>query len=150
MICPYCQHPATRVVDKRDNRDEGVTRRRRECEECAKRFTTYERAETINLYVLKRSGKVEEFDREKLKIGIMKAIKKRSISEAQIEEVVQLLEQELRLLESTEISSQEIGEMVLSKLKQMDELGYLLFASVYKDFQTIAEFKQAIADLERV
>ncbi|MBL8014682.1 MAG: transcriptional repressor NrdR [Candidatus Doudnabacteria bacterium] len=149
MVCPYCQKNNTKVVDKRDNNEEGVTRRRRECEECGKRFTTYERIETINLYVIKRSGKIEEFDREKLKRGIMRAVKKRQLPDAQIEELVQNIEQTLLNHESTEIKAQEIGEMVLEGLKQIDDVGYLLFASVYRDFQTIDDFKKAIKSLEK-
>lgn len=148
MICPYCHHNSTRVVDKRDNNDAGVTRRRRECESCAKRFTTYERVEAINLYVIKRSGKIEEFDREKLKRGIMKAVKKRNIPEEKIEELIQTIEGNLLNHESTEIKVQEIGEMVLEGLKEIDNVGYLLFASVYRDFQTIDDFKKAIKSLE--
>ncbi len=149
MICPFCHSPNSKVVDKRDNNEQGVTRRRRECEECAKRFTTYERVETINLYVIKRSGKIEEFDREKIKRGILKAIKKRHIPEEKIEELIQNIEISLLNHESTEIKAQEIGEMVLEGLKQIDEVGYLLFASVYRDFQTIDDFKTAIHRLEK-
>lgn len=149
MICPFCHNPNTRVVDKRDNDDQGVTRRRRECEECGKRFTTYERVETINLYVIKRSGKIEEFDREKLKRGIMRAVKKRNIPEEKIEELIQMIELNLLNHESTEIKAQEIGEMVLDGLRQIDEVGYLLFASVYRDFKTIDDFKSAIKKIEK-
>src|SRR5690349_20874503 len=102
MVCPFCHHNETRVVDKRDNRDTNVTRRRRECENCHKRFTTYERMETINLYVVKRSGKIEEVDREKLKRGIMRAVNKRRIPEDKIEEIVVSIEQQLMNHESTE------------------------------------------------
>jgi transcriptional repressor NrdR len=104
MQCPYCSSKSTRVVDKRDNQESNVTRRRRECEQCEKRFTTYERVETINLYVIKRSGKIEEFDREKLKRGIVKAIGKRGVAEEKVEEIVQKIEQDLLNHESTEIT----------------------------------------------
>src|SRR5690606_33443922 len=149
MYCPYCHSTNTRVVDKRDNTDTGVTRRRRECENCEKRFTTYERIEAINLYVVKRSGKIEEFDREKLKLGILKAVKKRNIPEGKIEDLIQNIEQQLLMHESTEINAQEIGQMVLDGLKKIDKLGYLLFASVYKDFQTIEDFDKAIKELNK-
>jgi len=149
MVCPYCGNTNSRVVDKRDNNETSVTRRRRECESCNKRFTTYERAEAINLYVVKRSGKIEEFDREKLKRGILKAVKKRNIPEESIEKLVIDIEQKLLNHESTEIAAQEIGEMVLDGLKEIDKLGYLLFASVYRDFQSIDDFRKAIRMLEK-
>lgn len=148
MNCPFCGSANTRVVDKRDNNEINVTRRRRECETCEKRFTTYERIETINLYVVKRSGKIEEFDREKLKRGIMKAIGKRGITEQQIEELVLDVEQQLLNHESTEITSTAVGDMVLAKLLELDELSYLIFASVYREFKNISDFKKAITKLE--
>lgn len=148
MVCPYCGNTSNKVVDKRDNNDSGVTRRRRECESCGKRFTTYERVEAINLYVVKRSGKIEEFDREKLKRGIFKAVKKRNIPEKAIEDLIISIEQQLLTHESNEIEAQQIGELVLEGLRKIDELGYLLFASVYRDFKTIDDFKRAINQLE--
>jgi transcriptional repressor NrdR len=148
MVCPYCGHADNKVVDKRDNNDTGVTRRRRECESCGKRFTTYERVEAINLYVVKRSGKIEEFDREKLKLGIMKAIKKRNLPEGAIENMIVGIEQQLLAYDSTEIEAGKVGELVLEGLKELDELSYLRYASVYRDFQTIADFKKAIGQLE--
>jgi len=147
MLCPFCHSANTRVVDKRDNKETAVTRRRRECEECGKRFTTYERIEAINLYVVKRSGKIEEFDREKLKRGILKAVKKRNIPEKKIEELIQGIEQKLLNHESTEIKSTEVGKLILEGLREIDKVGYLLFASVYKDFQTIEDFQRAIREL---
>lgn len=149
MTCPYCGSSSIRVVDKRDNNDTNVIRRRRECEACGKRFTTYERIETINLYVIKRSGKIQEFDREKLKHGILRAVKKRHIPEQEIEDLVVSIEQELLNHDSTEIEAQKIGQLVLEGLKQIDELGYLLFASVYKDFQTTSDFEKALKDLSK-
>jgi transcriptional repressor NrdR len=148
MHCPFCSSPSTRVVDKRDNTETNVTRRRRECEECEKRFTTYERVETLNLFVIKRSGKIEEFDREKLKRGINKAIGKKRVPEVELENLIQRIEQALLNHESTEIKSTEIGQMVLDELFQIDELSYLLFASVYKDFQNLSDLKKAISTVE--
>ncbi len=148
MVCPFCSSVRTRVVDKRDNKETNVTRRRRECLGCEKRFTTYERVETINMYVVKRSGKIEEFDREKLKQGILRAIKKHSIPEDVIESIVQNIEQKLLNHECTEIKSTEIGELVLKNLKKLDWLAYLLFASVYRDFKSIDDFKVAIKELD--
>lgn len=148
MICPFCASPRTRVVDKRDNTETNVTRRRRECEECEKRFTTYERVETINLFVIKRSGKIEEFDREKLKRGISKAIGKKRVTEEQLESVIQHVEMELLNHESTEIKSKDIGELVLQQLLEIDQLSYLLFASVYQGFADVQDLKGAITRIE--
>jgi len=148
MKCPYCQTNKSKVVDKRDNQYTGVTRRRRECLSCQKRYTTYERIENIDLNVIKRNGKVEEFDREKLKRGILKAVKKRPITEEQIEEIIDDIEYKLLNRKSTEIKSTEIGNMVLTRLKKIDKVAYLLFASVYKDFCCIDDFKKEIQDLE--
>lgn len=148
MVCPYCHSQETKVVDKRDNNESGVTRRRRECLSCRKRFTTYERIETISLNVLKRSGKIEEFDREKLKKGIMKAIKKRDLSETQIEELIDDIELKLLNRKTNTVKSTDIGQMVLTRLKKLDTIAYLLFASVYRDFNSIEDFEKAIDELK--
>lgn len=149
MVCPYCHKQETKVVDKRDNNESGVTRRRRECLSCTKRFTTYERIETISLNVLKRSGKIEEFDREKLKKGIMKAIKKRDLSEQQIEELLDDIELKLLNRKTNTVKSTDIGQMVLTRLKKLDTIAFLLFASVYRDFNTIEDFEEAIKELKK-
>jgi transcriptional repressor NrdR len=148
MYCPFCHSEETKVVDKRDNGDTNVTRRRRECINCKKRFTSYERMETIALNVEKRSGKLEEFDREKLKRGIMKAVKKRPISEKIIDELIDDIEMKLMNRKTSQIKSIEIGKMVLSRLKKIDTVGYLLFASVYRDFNSIENFEEAINELK--
>jgi len=136
------------VVDKRDNVDTGITRRRRECLNCQKRYTTYERIETINLNVIKRDGKIEEFDREKLKRGVLKAVKKRPITELQIDELINDIELKLLNRKSTSIKATEIGNMVLTRLRKIDTVGYLLFASVYQDFNCIEDFEKAITNLK--
>jgi len=148
MVCPYCHSLESKVVDKRDNNESGVTRRRRECLGCKKRFTTYERVETISLNVLKRSGKIEEFDREKLKKGIMKAVKKRDLTEQQIDELIDDIEVKLLNRKTTIVKSTEIGQMVLTRLKKLDTIAYLLFASVYRDFNTVEDFEKAISELK--
>lgn len=148
MFCPFCHGEDTRVVDKRDNNETNVTRRRRECLGCTKRFTTYERIETITVIVTKRSGKAEEFDREKLKRGIMKAVKKRPIEEKDIDEIIDDVELKLLNRKSIKIKSTDIGSMVLTRLKKLDKIGYILFASVYKDFDSIEKFEEAIAELQ--
>ena len=150
MKCPYCQINKSKVVDKRDNLETGVTRRRRECLSCFKRFTTYERIENINLNVIKRNGRIEEFDREKLKKGILKAIKKRPITENQLDELINDIELKLLNFKTTEINSTEIGQMILDRLKKIDKVAYLLFASVYKNFCSIEDFKREISVLENV
>lgn len=148
MVCPFCHSTVSKVVDKRDNNDSGVTRRRRECLSCKKRFTTYERIETICLNVVKRSGKIEEFDREKLKKGIMKAVKKRDISEQQIDELIDDIEIKLLNRKTTTVKSTLIGQMVLTRLKKIDTIAYLLFASVYRDFNSVKDFEDAINELK--
>lgn len=146
VVCPYCKHPDVKVVDKRDC-GETSFRRRRECEVCGKRFTTYERIERVTLNVLKRDGKVEEFDREKLKRGIIKAVKKRDIPEDSIDTIVNEIELQLMNNDQITINSKEIGEMVLKKLTQIDKLGALLFAAVYKEFRTLEDVQ---SELERL
>lgn len=149
MICPYCKSTEIKVVDKRDNDDTGVTRRRRECLICKKRFTTYERIENINLIVEKRSGRLQEFDREKLKRGIQRAVKKRPITNEQIDDLIEDIELRLLNRKTTQIRSIDIGKMVLTRLKKLDRVGYLLFLSVYQDFNSIDDFKKAIQNLEK-
>lgn len=149
MFCPFCHLQNNKVVDKRDNMESNVTRRRRECNQCHKRFTTYERMETIALNVIKRSGKIEEFDREKLKRGIMKAVKKRPVSEKAIDDLIDDIELKLLNRKTSEIRSTEIGQMVLNRLKKLDTVGYILFASVYRDFSTIRDFENAINDIKQ-
>jgi transcriptional repressor NrdR len=148
MKCPFCQKNKSKVVDKRDNSETGVTRRRRECLACNKRYTTYERIENINLNVIKRSGSVEEFDREKLKRGILKAVKKRPIQECQIDELIEDIELKLLNRKHSEIKSTEIGTMVLNRLKKIDAIAYILFAAVYKDFHSINDIENEILTLK--
>lgn len=149
MLCPYCHGDESRVVDKRDNKENSVTRRRRECLSCNKRFTTYERIETITLFVHKKSGKVEEFDREKLKKGILKAVKKRPITEHQVDELIDDIELKLMNRKSNEIKTNEIGSMVLTRLKKIDKIGYVLFASVYNDFNSLEDFETTLVELKQ-
>jgi transcriptional repressor NrdR len=123
-------------------------RRRRECPKCQKRFTTYERAEGVDTKVVKKTGKIEDFDREKLKRGIMKATWKRPVSMEQIEEMVDEVERILRRKTSTEVRSWEIGNLVINRLKKIDPLAYLLFASVYREFESLADFDEEIKKLK--
>ncbi len=147
MICPYCKSEKIKVVDKRDNNETNTIRRRRECEECHKRFTTYERIEKVLLNVLKRDGRVEEFDREKLKRGIMKAVKKRAIPEDTIDDLIDDIENTLMVREEQIIRSVDIGQMVLKKLSKIDKLGALLFAAVYKEFESLEDVEKELKKL---
>lgn len=144
MKCPYCGYNQTEVMETRDSEDLTSTRRRRECLKCGKRFTTYERVENIDLVVIKKDGRRENFDRDKLRLGVIKACEKRPISRDLIESVLDELEQDLRLKETVEIPSKTIGNMVLRKLKKIDKVAYTRFASVYMDFDNITDFEKLI------
>ena len=147
MKCPFCSNVETKVLDKRETSSFETTRRRRECLKCEKRFTTYERIEMSNILVIKKDGKREQFDREKVKKGIIRSCEKRNVTIEEIDNVVQELEQKLRNLETTEVKSKVIGEFVMKSLKKIDKVAYIRFASVYKDFEDIESFKQAIEKL---
>lgn len=146
-MCPYCSHQQTAVVDSRETDDQASIRRRRRCELCDKRFTTYERVEGIDLKVVKKDGSREEFSRDKLRRGLVKATWKRPVSMSDIEDLISDVERKLRLKDTTEIKSWEIGNMVINRLKKLDKLSYLLFASVYRDFDSIEDFQQEISRL---
>lgn len=145
MKCPYCGNSDTDVVETRDG--EGATRRRRECKKCSKRFTTYERVENIDLVVIKKDGRREKFDREKVRKGLVKATEKRPVGIDLIETVVDEIEQELRGKDTTEVSSKVIGNLVLRKLKKIDKVAYIRFASVYLDFGDLTDFEKVIDKL---
>ncbi len=149
MICPYCKSEQLKVLDKR-NCTETAVRRRRECETCGKRFTTYERIERVTLNVQKRDGRVEEFDREKLKRGIKKAVSKRGISEEVIDEMIFDIESNLMSRDEQTIVAKEIGEMVLQRLTKIDKLAALLFAAVYKDFKKLEDVHKELVRLEEL
>lgn len=134
MICPYCSNKETKVLDSRES--ENSVRRRRECTKCNKRYTTYERVE-IDLTIIKKDNRREPFSREKLKSGMIKSIQKRPISNDRIEEIADKIEQELRNLKSFEIPSKKIGDKIMKNLKQLDQVAYVRFASVYKEFKDI-------------
>ena len=143
MICPYCSHPETKVTDKRDT--QGVTRRRRECLKCEKRFTTYERAE-IEISVIKKDGSKEPYKRDKLLLGIVKACEKRPVTQEQIDKAVNEIESKLRKM-GKEVKTKTIGELVMLKLKKIDKVAYIRFASVYREFKDVEDFKQEIKRL---
>ncbi|MCL2110288.1 transcriptional regulator NrdR [Microgenomates group bacterium] len=146
MNCPFCQGLQTGVIDSRDN--EETVRRRRECFSCKKRWTTIERVEGLDLKVIKKDGSKENFDREKIRRGVAKATWRRPVSMAAIEGLIESVEQDLRVKGAKEIKSWEIGNLIIERLRSLDKLSYLLFASVYRDFTTIEDFEQEIAKLK--
>jgi transcriptional repressor NrdR len=148
MNCPYCHKAETKVVDKRET-NEGTTRRRRECLKCGKRFTTYEKIEDIDLIVIKKDNTRQEFDRSKIEKGIIRACEKRPISYDQIKQVVDDIETELRDKKTKEIQSKEIGEVVIKKLKKLDKVAYIRFASVYREFADVESFEEELRKLIR-
>ena len=146
MKCIFC-NSETKVTDKRDS--EGETRRRRECLKCGKRFTTYERIEEPNFIVIKKDKTRQPFSREKLRIGIEKACEKRPIETEKIDSLVNEIESRLReKVQGKEVESQVIGELVIKALKKLDKVAYIRFASVYKDFQDISDFKKEIKEVK--
>jgi transcriptional repressor NrdR len=147
MKCAYCDNQVTEVVETRDNEDISVVRRRRECVKCGKRFTTYERVETVPLTVLKKNNSRESFNRDKLRSGITKAAEKTSVTHEEIEKIVSEVEKELRSADSTEIESQTIGDLVATKLKKKDKVAFIRFASVFKEFVDVEEFKKELQKL---
>ncbi|NCN50941.1 MAG: transcriptional repressor NrdR [Candidatus Pacebacteria bacterium] len=147
MKCPYCLKPDTNVIDSREAEDQTTIRRRRLCNSCGKRFTTYERIEGIDLKIIKKDGSKDSFDRDKLKRGIIKATWKRPVSMADIEDMVNEVERKLRLKKTSEVKSWEVGNLVINRLKKVDKLSYLLFASVYRDFDSVEDFQEEINKL---
>lgn len=148
MKCPYCTTLETIVLESRESEDAAVIRRRRECVACKKRFTTYERMENIDLKVVKKDGRKEPFDREKVKKGIEKACEKRPVDQDQIDRVIDDIELRLLNRKSTEISSSDIGRMVLTRLKKLDKVAYLRFASVFLEFGSLEEFQNEIKEIK--
>lgn len=142
MICPYCDCAETRVVDSRDSGAD--IRRRRECEECARRFTTYERVEVKTLTVVKQDGRREEFSRDKLRASLSKACAKRPLSVGRLQSVADDIEARLSGLGKAELPTRTIGEMVMERLATLDRVAYIRFASVYRDFQDIQSFKAEV------
>ena len=147
MKCPYCSNVESRVVDSRLTKDSADIRRRRECEKCSKRFTTYERVEDNIPYVIKKDGRREEFDRNKLISGIAKACEKRPISVETVNKVVDKIGRSLQEQDRAEIKSSLIGERVMEALHGLDEVAYVRFASVYRSFKDINEFMDELKDV---
>jgi len=147
MKCPYCGHEEDKVVDSRPSSDGRSVRRRRECMSCAKRFTTYEYVENVSLTIVKNDGRREPFDRQKLLRGIELACNKRPISAKKIAFLVEEIEEELQSLSKKEITSKEIGAAVMKRLRSLDEVAYVRFASVYHKFKDINEFMNELKGL---
>ena len=145
MRCPYCSSRDTKVVDKRDSED--VTRRRRRCAACSARFTTYERPEVARLLVVKKDGRREEFNRAKLRDGIAKACTKRPVGAEAIERALDEIEAELRRREGLEVPAEAIGEVVMEKLRSLDKVAYVRFASVYRAFADVSSFEEEVRKL---
>ena len=146
MQCPYCNYKESKVIDSRHT-DLKSIRRRRECESCKKRFTTYEKIETTPLMVIKKDNSREYFDREKIKYGLLKACEKRPVSIDEIESIVVHIENEINKCFIEEIETKKIGEMVMDKLKELDEVAYVRFASVYRQFKDINTFVNELKNI---
>jgi transcriptional repressor NrdR len=146
MICPFCDHSDTKVVDKRES-DAVSTRRRRECLGCHQRFTTYERVEQLDLAVIKHDGRRESFNPEKLKNGVALAVKKRPVTDEQVDTMVDQVETELRSQKRREVSADLIGALVMERLKAIDHVAYIRFASVCRDYTDVESFSREVQDL---
>ncbi len=144
MRCPFCHAEDTRVIETRANDEQGTIRRRRECQDCRRRFTTYERHEEPQLYVIKKDGRRELFDRQKLLDGITKACQKRPVSREAIEDAVYEIERALRDALKDEVPSGALGDLVMSRLRTLDAVAYVRFASVYKEFRDLGSFLDEI------
>lgn len=146
MNCPYCLHSETKVTNKRES-PQGV-RRRRECLKCGKRFTTYEKLERGDLYVVKKDGRREKFAKEKLESGIERAFEKRPVSQEKISKMINEIEEMLRK-RGKEVKSSFIGNLVMKKIERLDKVAYVRFASVYKDFNSVSDFSKQLKELKR-
>ena len=148
MFCPFCSADDTKVIDSRLVADGGQVRRRRECVSCRERFTTYEAAELVMPRVIKQSGSREPFNEEKLRDGFQRALEKRPVSVEAVETELGQIKNQLRATGEREVDSRVVGELVMEALKRLDQVAYVRFASVYRSFKDLAEFRDAIASLE--
>ncbi|MDF1593625.1 MAG: transcriptional regulator NrdR [Desulfobacterales bacterium] len=147
MKCPYCAEVDNKVIDSRLSKDGNVIRRRRECLLCTRRFTTYEHIEEIPIMLVKKDGRREEFNRDKVRMGMIRACEKRNISVNQIEEFIEELERDLKETGEKEIPAREIGKRVMEKLHQLDDVAYVRFASVYREFKDVNDFMSELKNL---
>jgi len=144
MKCPYCDYPESKVIDSRESKSGHIVRRRRECLSCGKRYTTYEKIEEIPYMVVKKDGRREQFDDQKLMKGLIKACEKRPVPMSELEEIVEESESKLQDRPEKEISTSEIGQFVMERLKLLDKVSYVRFASVYREFRDVLEFKKEL------
>jgi len=147
MNCPFCGHPANRVVDSRDVRSGSEIRRRRECAECEQRFTTYERVDELPTTVVKKDGRRESFDREKLLTGLLRACEKRPVPRRDLVAIVDSVESTLAAREVREMSTEEIGNLVIGEIRRLDQVAYVRFASVYRRFEDVNQFMDELKTL---
>jgi len=147
MKCPFCSHPESKVIDSRESKKGLSIRRRRECFSCRRRFTTYEKIEEIPYMVVKKDGSRQPFDGQKLMRGLLKACEKRPIPVRKLEEIVEEIENKVQERPDKEIKASEIGHLVMEKLKALDKVAYVRFASVYREFKDVMEFKQELETL---
>lgn len=149
MKCPFCRTDNTRVVDSRDINTGDAIRRRRECEACKQRFTTYERYESVTMMVVKKDGRREEFNPVKLRNSLRISLTKRPVSEDQLDQLIASIEQKAMALGQKEVASSKIGEITLTELRKVDEVAYIRFASVYREFRDVDEFADELKALQR-
>jgi len=148
MICPYCNSENSKTLETRDSPD-NTTRRRKECINCGKRFTTYEYVETIELMVKKKDGRLERFDSNKIIRGLQKACEKRPVSMSQMKELASQVRQDLMLKDTEEVASEEIGDLIMKHLKNLDRVAYIRFASVYKKFEEPEDFRRLLLEVKK-
>lgn len=147
MRCPFCKKDNDKVIDTRPSEDGSVIRRRRECLDCSRRFTTHERLEEMPVRVVKKSGRREPFDRAKILAGVIRAVEKRPVSAEQAEEIVASIERQILDQTDREISTRDIGNLVMDRLRKVDEVAYVRFVSVYREYQAVEEFIQEISSM---
>jgi transcriptional repressor NrdR len=148
MRCPFCDHPDTQVIETREAQEGDALRRRRRCVHCDKRFTTYERVELSMPAVVKRTGHRAEYDRRKLRASLALALRKRPVTSEAVDAAIGRIEDKLLALAAREVSSERIGELVMRELKKIDKIGYVRFASVYRNFEDVDEFAEAIEEVQ--
>jgi transcriptional repressor NrdR len=147
MTCPFCAHRQDRVIDSRESKEGDVIRRRRECLKCERRFTTYERSDEVPYVVVKRDGRREKFDRQKVLEGLIKACEKRPVGMPKLAEIVDEVESLLADTQDREVSTTDIGELLMTRLRALDKIAYVRFASVYRDFQDVEAFLNELKDV---
>lgn len=147
MTCPFCGHRQDRVIDSRETKEGDVIRRRRECLKCQRRFTTYERSDEIPYMVVKRDGRREKFDRQKVLEGLLKAVEKRPVPMGKLAEVIDEVESQMADSPDREMSTTDIGELLMKRLRTLDKIAYVRFASVYRDFQDVEAFLTELKDV---